>query len=140
MAFAIIIMVPLTALMPNPTHRSGNARAKGFMGTAAGQKPSTTKLSMAATPATMDIPRVWTMRIVGKAHMVGASFTHWLKAMFSRKTRKSCIYYSLCSWRAVLLSNAYPTIATKIVTMVTQRMVPTTRRMDFSSPNHTRLE
>jgi hypothetical protein len=105
-ASAIVIMVPLTALMPNPTHRSGNARAKGFMGTAAGQKPSTTKLSMAATPATMDIPRVWTMRIVGKAHMVGASFTHWLNAMFSRKTRKSCMYYSLRARPALLRSTA----------------------------------
>src|ERR1039458_2870931 len=89
-------MVPLTAFMPNPNHNSGNARAKGLIGTA-GQKPSTTRLIMALTPATMDIPRVWTMRIVGNAQTVGASLTHWLKAMFSRKTRNWCMYYSLRS-------------------------------------------
>src|SRR5579863_4897633 len=100
-------MVPVTALSQNAAHIYGNTRTNGFIGTA-GQKPRIMKLSIELPPATIPIPMVCRTSMVGKAQIVGAFFTHWLKERFSRNSRK-CMYDSLA-----LLFEALPARRTSI--------------------------
>src|SRR6202042_2346848 len=90
-ASAINNKVPVTAFSPNPAQISGKYFSSGRIGVSPGQKPSSTRSSMALPPATIDMPSVCKSRMVGNDQMVPDSRPQRLSRVCSSHPKNSSI-------------------------------------------------
>src|SRR5579872_633218 len=79
--------MPVTTFSQNPNHMAGMNRFISVSGTA-GATPRMRSATTAFTPATMPMPTVWLVRIIGSDQRVGESRSHMLSGVDSSQMKK----------------------------------------------------